>query len=78
MGLVDEDQPLAEAAPEPPPEIGIEDIQMLLLGVPERVSDLVFALTDAQLGYRHGPAFPTAGEVAELVAHGSPAGIGKR
>jgi DinB family protein len=45
-----------------------DDVTMLLLSVPERISDLLLGLSSDQLGYRHGPAFPTAGEVARHVA----------
>jgi DinB family protein len=45
-----------------------DDVTMLLLSVPERVSDLLLGLTPDQLSYRHGPAFPTASEVARHVA----------
>jgi hypothetical protein len=57
-----------EEASEPPSEIGPDDLQMLLLSTPERVSDIVSGLDEGRLRYRHGPAFPTAGEVATHVA----------
>lgn len=47
------------------------DVVLLLSSVPERTSDLVNWLDDAQLRYRHGPAFPT---LANLVAHLADAG----
>lgn len=69
MGNVADEEPeeLVEAAPLPEKLAG-EDITMLLLSVPERVADLLLGLTDGQLGYRHGPAFPTAEESARHVA----------
>jgi DinB family protein len=42
------------------------DVVLLLGSVPERTSDLVYWLDEAQLRYRHGPAFPTLGG---LIAH---------
>jgi hypothetical protein len=42
------------------------DVVLLLGSVPERTSDLVYWLDEAQLHYRHGPAFPTLGN---LIAH---------
>lgn len=62
---VEDGDELEVATAEPPAEMAVADVAMLLLAVPERVSDLVGGLSDGQLGYRHGPAFPTAGEVAE-------------
>lgn len=62
------DEELEPVAAAPPAEMEPADIVMLLLSVPERVSDLVSGLSDGQLGYRHGPAFPTAAEVAEHLA----------
>lgn len=62
---VEEPGPEADAEPSgPPPEVGPDDLLMLLLAVPERVMDLVGGLDEGRLRYRHGPAFPTAGEVA--------------
>lgn len=58
----------AEEPVGPPPEIGQEDLLLLLYSVPERVSDLVAGLDESGLRYRHGPAFPTTGEVAAHVA----------
>jgi hypothetical protein len=43
-----------------------EDVLTLLATVPERVTDLVAALGQPQLEYRHAPAFPT---LQELVGH---------
>ena len=64
-----EDEPAEEIEAAPLPErITAEDLAMLLLSVPERVSDVLLGLTPAQLGYRHGPAFPTADEIARHVA----------
>lgn len=47
-------------------ELSTADVVLLLSSVPERTSDLVHWLDDAQLRYRHGPAFPTLGG---LIAH---------
>jgi DinB family protein len=47
-------------------EMSSADVVLLLSSVPERTSDLVNWLDDGQLRYRHGPAFPTLGN---LVAH---------
>lgn len=70
MGNVDEDDADLEISEPlgPPTEIGSDDMAMLLLSVPERVADLLIGLTADQLGYRHGPAFPTADEVARHLA----------
>jgi hypothetical protein len=42
------------------------DVVLLLGSVPERISDLVYWLDETRLRYRHGPAFPTLGN---LIAH---------
>ena len=48
------------------------DVVLLLGSVPERISDLVVWLDEARLRYRHGPAFPTLGDlIAHLVDSGS-------
>ena len=47
-------------------EMSTSDVVLLLGSVPERTSDLVSWLDEAQLRYRHGPAFPTLGS---LIAH---------
>jgi uncharacterized damage-inducible protein DinB len=47
-------------------EMSTSDVVLLLSSVPERTSDLVYWLDEAQLRYRHGPAFPTLGG---LIAH---------
>jgi DinB family protein len=66
---VAEDEPEEEIEAAPLPEkITGDDLTMLLLSVPERVSDVLLGLTPAQLGYRHGPAFPTADEIARHLA----------
>lgn len=52
-------------------ELGRPDLLMLLGSMPERVSDIVAGLDQARLGYRHGPAFPTLGE---LIGHLAEAG----
>ena len=56
----------------PPPEVGPDDLLMLLLSVPERVMDLTGGLDEGRLRYRHGPAFPTA---AEVIAHSAVSGL---
>jgi hypothetical protein len=53
-------------------EMSPADVVLLLGSVPERVSDLVIWLDEARLRYRHGPAFPTLGNlIAHLVDSGS-------
>jgi len=47
-------------------EMSTSDVVLLLSSVPERTSDLVYWLDDTRLRYRHGPAFPTLGN---LIAH---------
>lgn len=47
-------------------EMSTNDVVLLLASVPERTSDLVYWLDEARLRYRHGPAFPTLGN---LIAH---------
>ena len=47
-------------------EMSTTDVVLLLSSVPERTSDLVYWLDEARLRYRHGPAFPTLGN---LIAH---------
>jgi hypothetical protein len=47
-------------------EMTTGDVVLLLGSVPERTSDLVYWLDEARLRYRHGPAFPTLGN---LIAH---------
>jgi len=47
-------------------EMSTADVVLLLGSVPERTSDLVHWLDEAQLRYRHGPAFPTLGN---LISH---------
>jgi hypothetical protein len=49
-----------------------DDVVALLAGVPERISDLVSALDEPRLEYRHAPAFPT---LHEVVAHLCQAGV---
>ncbi|MDQ6692217.1 MAG: hypothetical protein M3Z13_05560, partial [Candidatus Dormibacteraeota bacterium] len=48
-----------------------DDVLTMLAGCPERVRDHVASLDQSRLGYRHGPAFPTLGE---LVLHVSATG----
>lgn len=47
-------------------EMSTSDVVLLLSSVPERTSDLVYWLDEARLRYRHGPAFPTLGN---LISH---------
>ena len=48
------------------------DVVLLLSSVPERISDLVYWLDETRLRYRHGPAFPTLGNlIAHLVESGT-------
>jgi hypothetical protein len=47
-------------------EMSSSDVVLLLSSVPERTSDLVYWLDDTRLRYRHGPAFPTLGN---LISH---------
>ena len=47
-------------------EMSTSDVVLLLGSVPERTADLVYWLDEARLRYRHGPAFPTRGN---LIAH---------
>ena len=47
-------------------EMSTADVVLLLSSVPERTSDLVYWLDEPRLRYRHGPAFPTLGN---LIAH---------
>ncbi len=48
-----------------------EDVLIMLGACPERVRDYVTGLDESRLAYRHGPAFPTLGE---LVLHVSETG----
>lgn len=53
-------------------EMSAADVVLLLGSMPERVGDLVLWLDEARLRYRHGPAFPTLGNlIAHLVDSGS-------
>lgn len=53
-------------------EMSPADVVLLLGSVPERISDLVYWLDEARLRYRHGPAFPTLGNlIAHLVDSGT-------
>ena len=47
-------------------EMTAADVVLLLSSVPERIGDQVLWLDEARLRYRHGPAFPTVGN---LIAH---------
>ena len=49
-------------------EMSAADVVLLLGSVPERLSDLVYWLDEARLRYRHGPAFPTLGNLISHVA----------
>jgi hypothetical protein len=67
--VADDAAELEAEEPLPPPlEIAPEDVAMLLLSVPERLSDQLLGLAEPQLAYRHGPAFPTAEEIARHLA----------
>lgn len=68
----EDEQAAAEEPSGPPPEVGHDDLLMLLQSVPERVGDLVAGIDEGRLRYRHGPAFPTTGEVT---AHMAAAGL---
>ena len=48
-----------------------DDVLVMLSAAPERVRDYVSGLDESRLAYRHGPAFPTLGE---LVLHVSETG----
>lgn len=48
------------------------DVVLLLGSVPERTSDLVYWLDEARLRYRHGPAFPTLGNLIAHLVEGAP------
>lgn len=53
-------------------EMAPADVVLLLASAPERISDLCYWLDETQLRYRHGPAFPTLGNViAHLVDSGT-------
>jgi hypothetical protein len=56
---------------EPDQTLEREDVLTMLGACPERVRDYVTGLDDSRLAYRHGPAFPTVGE---LVVHVSETG----
>ena len=53
-------------------ELTTADVVLLLGSVPERTSDLVYWLDDARLRYRHGPAFPTLGNLIAHLVEGAP------
>src|ERR1700704_3954907 len=56
---------------EPDQTLEREDVLTMLGACPERVRDYVMGLDESRLAYRHGPAFPTLGE---LVLHVSETG----
>ncbi|HUZ88242.1 MAG TPA: DinB family protein [Candidatus Acidoferrales bacterium] len=56
-----------------PSQTSPDDLIVLLSTVPERVGDLVGGLDRAQLGYRHGPGFPSLEEVIIHLTHSGPA-----
>jgi hypothetical protein len=56
---------------EPDRSLERDDVLTMLGACPERVRDYVSGLDDSRLAYRHGPAFPTLGE---LVLHVSETG----
>src|ERR1700694_3114480 len=48
------------------------DVVLLMSSVPERIGDIVYALAEQRLRYRHGPAFPTLGGlIGHLLDSGS-------
>ena len=47
-------------------EMSAADAVLLMSSVPERIGDLVYGMDETRLRYRHGPAFPTVGQ---LIAH---------
>jgi hypothetical protein len=53
-------------------EMSTGDVVLLLSSVPERTSDLVYWLDEAELRYRHGPAFPTLGSLIAHLVDGAP------
>ena len=53
-------------------EMSTADVVLLLSSVPERTSDLVHWLDEAQLRYRHGPAFPTLGGLISHLVEAAP------
>jgi hypothetical protein len=53
-------------------EMSTVDVVLLLGSVPERTSDLVYWLDEARLRYRHGPAFPTLGNLIAHLVEGGP------
>jgi len=53
-------------------ELSTSDVVLLLGSVPERTSDLVHWLDETQLRYRHGPAFPTVGNVVAHIVEAAP------
>ncbi len=63
--------PYAKPALEPDLNLTREDVLNMLGACPERVRDYVSGLDENRLAYRHGPAFPTLGE---LVVHVSDTG----
>ena len=52
-------------------EVSREDLIALLGSLPERLADVVSVFDEERLRYRHGPAFPTVGE---LIGHLSASG----
>jgi hypothetical protein len=56
---------------EPDRSLEREDVLMLLGAVSERVSDVLAGFDSASLAYRHGPAFPTLGEILVHLAETS-------
>ena len=53
-------------------EMSTADVVLLLSSVPERTSDLVHWLDEAHLRYRHGPAFPTLGNLISHLVEAAP------
>lgn len=53
-------------------EMSTAEVVLLLSSVPERTADLVYWLDEAQLRYRHGPAFPTLGSLITHLVDSAP------
>src|SRR5690349_17284803 len=58
-------------------EMSTADVVLLLSSVPERTSDLEYWLDEARLRYRHGPAFPTLGNLIAHLLDGAPRVAGR-
>lgn len=67
--MTEEERPEGPEEPEGPTaelEVSHEDLIALLGSLPERLADVVSVYDEERLRYRHGPAFPTVGE---LIGH---------